>query len=466
MTLRRRLLIMIGLSFALLWTLASVWMLVDLRAEFRGALDERLAASARMVASLLHGMPHGERESLSVPPSVFDATGRESVACEISLLRGGVIARTRNSPDKLGFVPGGFATRTIDGQRWRSYTLEQDGVRVTTADRMDRREALLHDVARAAAIPFLIAMVGSLVALWFGVRRGLAPLERVRRALAERRPEALTPLTLPATRLPGELSPLVDTINHLLERTHLAMERERSFTGNAAHELRTPLTAIKTHIQVARRSTDAGLGIALANAEEGVRRLERTLDQLLMLARVEGAFSFGDEELTVARDVAAAAISEIGGAQRARIQLEGGTVAARLAVPGVLAVAALRNLLDNALQYSPPASPVILTLAHTAERVVFRVGNCGTGMREEELRRATQRFWRQGGGQGSGLGLSIVAAIAHRYGGTLDLAAAGDDGIVATLEFPLRSGNSSASNPAPNLAADRDAGASLHDTEG
>ncbi|MGE5622632.1 MAG: sensor histidine kinase N-terminal domain-containing protein, partial [Bacillota bacterium] len=250
MTLRLRLMAIIGLSFTLLWGAASIWMFLDMRNNFRAALDERLAASARMVAALVAQLPDTPGPAAAAPQSVLDLAARDGVACEVRLMPGGLVARTQNSPPELGMATSGYSTRMMRGELWRSYTLEQGGKRVTTADRVDKRRALLRNVLLAMAVLFLIAMLGSLIVLWLGIRRGLAPLETIRQALAIRNPDATDPL--PAAKLPAEIAPLVHTINLLLARTQSAIERERRFTGDAAHELRTPLTAVKTHLQVAR----------------------------------------------------------------------------------------------------------------------------------------------------------------------------------------------------------------------
>ena len=139
-----------------------------------------------------------------------------------------------------------------------------------------------------------MALVGTLFALWLGIGGGLAPLERMRHALAQRRPD--DDAELPHGPVPRELRPLVDTIAHLLLRVRSTIARERRFTDDAAHELRTPLTAVKTHLQVLRlalaRNKDAPeVKEALAHADDGVLRMQRTLEQLLLLARLDG----GDE---------------------------------------------------------------------------------------------------------------------------------------------------------------------------
>jgi signal transduction histidine kinase len=438
-SLRLRLLLIIGVSFTLFWTVASVWMLVDLRTKFRDALDERLAASARMVAGLVAQLPPAPpapMSPMSPARTVPEIRAADGVACEVRLQRGGLLARTRNSPDLLGLGATGYRTRQIDGVQWRSYTLEQNGVRVTTADRVERREQLLRGIVAATAVPVLIAMFASLLALWFGVRRGLAPLEGMRKALAARDPDALHPL--PASGLPAELAPLAATVNALLGRIGRAIERERSFTGDAAHELRTPLTAVKTHIQVARLAGGgADTERALAQAEEGVLRLQSTIDQLLMLARLEAPFPFEDQEPASARSVAERALQQLAPACRDRVELIAGegAGAAALALPCVLAVTAIRNIVDNALRHAPADTTVTLRIAAGGKAVSFSAEDRGPGMSEAERAHAAQRFWRKGRGQ-EATGLARSAAIVERYGGALELLPRVGGGLVARVTLP------------------------------
>ncbi|QNA88708.1 two-component sensor histidine kinase [Massilia sp. Dwa41.01b] len=434
-TLRLRLLFAIGASFALFWTLSSIWTLVDLRSEFRDALDERLAASARMVAALVVDTPALTSRPVAqrLAPSFIRTDG---VACEIRLLRGGILGRTRNSPDLLGMTAPGFRTRTIDGVIWRSYTIEQNGVRITTADRTERRAQLFHNIAFATFVPFLIAMAATLIALWFAIRRCLRPLERIRSALAARAPDALQPLSVES--LPGELAPLVSTVNTLLAQIERTIERERRFTGDAAHELRTPLTAVKTHLQVARLSGPGPDGrVALDRAEQGVLRLQSMIEQLLMLARVEGSVSFEEDDQLDARTVVEHVITQLpaASAQMIRIIDEGGADRT-LRIPASLAMTALRNLLDNALRYGPADAPVVLRIHSAGQGVAFSVEDQGDGLSDADIARAGNRFWRKGGGQGSGLGLSIVRAIVSRYQGSWELTRGSGGGMIARLTLP------------------------------
>ncbi len=448
MTLRLRLVAIIGVSLTLLWSVVAVWMFLDVRDQLRTALDERLAASARMVAGLVARLP-AERLQVNGPPVLpLDVIARDGLACEVSLVRSEVltqpIARTATSPGLEGAAPG-YSTAAHGDKLWRTFVLQVGEVRIATADRIDKREGLLREIALSAAVPFAVAMAGSLLLLWIGVGRGLAPIERVRAALLNRRADADSPL--PAIAAPPELQPLIDTIAHLLVRVQQAIERERRFTDDAAHELRTPLTAIKTHLQVMRLALgEAGLhgaaGDALANAQEGVARLHRTLEQLMLLARLEGPALPDPEQRADALHAASQAIADAS-AGPARVELRAEAGSASLAVPEALLVSALRNLLDNALRHSPRPGSVVLQIDCLSGEVMFCVLDEGPGMSAADVAQASKRFWRRAsahrdGDSGSGLGLSIVEAIAQRHGGRFCLSPRPEVGMQARLCFPVQ----------------------------
>lgn len=322
MSLRLRLTLMLGSAFVLLWALAATWMLVDLRSQMMLSLDQRLAASARMVAGLLVQLPQPLPGDSSAKRLSAEQLGiPNGLACQVSSLRGEVLARSHSAPDQqLDAEGNGFRDQLIDGVPWRSFTLVQGELRITTADRLDERAALKRSVLLAAALPVAVALLGSLGLLWLGLGRGLAPLQRIRQALTRRGADSLEPL--PLDGLPAELLPLVQTQNQLFQRISDAIERERRLTGDAAHELRSPLTAIKTHLQVARMTEGAAAAQALANAEAGADRLQRTLEQLLLLARVEGSLDFDDGLQCSAAEVARLAIQDANGGDGAPIQLQ------------------------------------------------------------------------------------------------------------------------------------------------
>lgn len=445
-SLRSRLLVVIGLSLATLWSLVAVWMLVDLRREMHAAMDDRLASSARMVAGLMGQLPPASRAAGALGDSALDVISRDGLACEVSLLRGEVTVQTTRTSGSPGLAeaPPGFSTRQFGGMLWRTYVLLQGDLRIATADRMDVRAGLLHDVALAAGIPFAIALTGSLLLLWFGIGHGLRPLERVRAVLATRGPSDSSPL--PDTRPPPELQPLVGTIQHLVTRMHAAIVRERHFTDDAAHELRTPLTAIKTHLQVLRLAAASSLSTgvardALADAERGVLRLQHTVDQLLLLARLE---SRSKSDPSQEADAGAAAVQAIEDAEtgqhaQGRVTFQGPSDPVMVALPEALLVSALRNLLDNALRHSSAGAIVLHIKRSSGGQVLFHVMDEGPGLTLADCAQAAQRFWRRGtSSQGCGLGLSIVSEIAHRYGGSFHLQPRKPRGLSALLTLPMQ----------------------------
>ena len=435
MSLRLRLSLILGSAFLLLWTLSATWLLFDLRNQTMLALDQRLAASARMVAGLVAQLPaellnglHEQRlsaEQLGIP---------NGLRCQVSSLRGTVLARSHALPgEPLDPAQRGYRSQIIDGNPWRSYTLISDqGLRITTADRVDERSQLERSIWLSATVPALVTLLGSLVILWLGINKGLAPLTRIRDALARRSADDL--LALPEQGLPSELRPLVASQNLLLERIAQAMDRERCLTNNMAHELRSPLTVIKTCLQVARMTEGATAEQALDNAEQGADRLQRTLEQLLLLARLDGQLPLEEDEPLSARDVAELAIHDV---SPAPIELHVGDrlTDAPLAMPAVLAITALRNLLENAVKHTPAGTRVELWVDEAHGKVCFTVRDHGAGVPHSQLPRLTQRFWGQG--KGNGLGLAIVQAIAERCAAGLSFDNR-PDGLRASLSVPLR----------------------------
>jgi two-component system OmpR family sensor kinase len=439
MSLRLRLSLILGGAFILIWALAAAWMFRDLRSQMMFSLDQRLVASARMVAGLVDQLPaplstqgggtHFSADQLSIP---------DGMACQVSSLRGEILARSHsNGEQTLDDQKSGFHDQVIDGAHWRSFTLARDNVRITTADRQQEREALNTSMLLAASAPVLMALLGSLGMLWLGVRQGLAPLQRMRDALTRRSPDSLEPLQI--DRLPSELQPLQATQNALFLRIASTLERERRLTGDAAHELRSPLTAVKTHLQVARMTDGRVREKALENAELGADRLHRTLEQLLLLARVEGSLSFDDGVHCTAEQVARLAIEDASHGDRERIDLQipQRLSAACLEMPSALAIAALRNLLDNALRHSPATTQVVLRLNIEAGQAVFEVEDQGPGIAPADLQQLTQRFWRNGPQAGCGLGLAIVQAIVQRCAGQLVFDNR-EGGLSVYLHLPLR----------------------------
>lgn len=270
--------------------------------------------------------------------------------------------------------------------------------------------------------------------LWFATRRGLAPLDALARDLAQRSPQRLDPLS--PSEAPLEAKTLLDTLNALLARLAAALENERRFTGDAAHELRTPIAAILAQAQVAARARDAvERDHALDQLAMSARRASHLVDQLLMLARLDPAQALPKTDVRLDRLVTEVC-AEHGAAALAK------EIALALDAPDPVVVRGneamlrvlVRNLLDNALRYTPAGGKVGVRV--TADELV--VADDGPGIPPAARARVLERFHRLAGqeSEGCGLGLSIVAKIAELHEARLTLGSGLDGkGLGVTVAF-------------------------------
>lgn len=417
MTLKRRLVLGVGLALGVLWASAAALLFLDLRSEVSDTLDERLAASARMVAGLVARQPGllegSRRETELVQPE------SEGVACQIQAANGDVLVRTEGADSEaLNTRDPGYRNTRINGERWRLYTLEHNGLHITTADRMNEREALREGILLVLVAPFVLALAGGIGVVWFGISRGLAPLERLSREVSRRSPAMLTPVAIGSA--PAELQPVVATLNGLLARVNDAIQREQNFASHAAHELRTPLTAIKTNLQVAARQAPEATQ-ALDQAQAGIQRLQRIIEQLLMLARVERMGPQSDARAAT-ETVIHQAMMDL--PERDRIRVEMAPSLPPLPLPQPLASAALRNLLENALRHGTSSDTVELRAQHSGDAIVMTVTNQAADSPKPDP------------GYSDGLGLTIVRAITERFGARFEFRHPEDGRVQAVIAWP------------------------------
>ncbi|MGM0450595.1 MAG: histidine kinase dimerization/phospho-acceptor domain-containing protein [Pseudomonadota bacterium] len=417
MTLKRRLVLGVGLALGVLWASAAALLFLDLRSQVSDTLDERLAASARMVAGLVARQPGLLEGSRSDTELVQPES--EGVACQIQASGGEVLVRTEGADSQaLSAREPGYRNTEISGERWRLYTLEHNGLHITTADRMAERGELREGILLVLVAPFALALAGGIGVVWFGINRGLAPLERLSRDLSRRSPSMLMPVDIGSA--PAELQPVVSTLNGLLVRVNEAIQREQHFASQAAHELRTPLTAIKTNLQVAARQAP-GASRALDQAEAGIQRMQHIIEQLLMLARVERSGIQSDERAAV-DTVIQQAIADL--PERERIRVESEPLLPDLPFPAPLAATALRNLLENALRHGTDGETVELRVQRSGSDLVMTVTNPAVETATGDP------------GHSEGLGLTIVRAITERFGARLEFRQPREGMVQAVITWP------------------------------
>ena len=329
-----------------------------------------------------------------------------------------------NGPDlQYHYRRDGFTEGTLqdDKDLWRLVWLTTpDGkYRVVVGQEWDYRQEMAIDIVKAQLLPWLIALPIMVLLLIWLVTRELAPMKRLAKRLYQRRPDDETPLPLDA--IPSEVKPLVEALNSLFIRTGDMLVRERRFTSDAAHELRSPLAALKVQTEVAQLAQDDTemREHALTNLTEGIERATRLVDQLLTLSRLDSLSGLDDVQDIALQDVLQTGVMDhYHKARTSGVELMLDicqTPPPRRAQPLLLALL-VRNLLDNAIRYSPRGSTVKITLdAHS-----FSVEDNGPGVSPEYLKRIGERFFRPPGQEktGSGLGLSIVQRIATLHGMT------------------------------------------------
>lgn len=437
-SLRGRLLAMLLLATAGIWLSATAWNYRDARHEAEEMLDAQLAQSARLLlAQTRHELvDEGERDLGGI--EFFDERVlhpyEQKLLFRIRDTQGHVLLTSTQPPPEIPAHILGYADVHEAGLGWRVLVNEGQTLRVEVAQSLAIREELARHVATHLAFPILLVLplLGGLIYLLVG--RALRPLDALAATMSSRTAAHLAPVE--GNGLPRELLPLVAALNSLLTRLDHALDSERRFTADAAHELRTPLAAIQVQVQVALATqTRAGRDHALQQVLAGSRRATRLVEQLLRLARLDPLASLPSTQPVSLAALAREVIEELT-PEAWRIELEGRLDATVDGDRDLLRVA-LRNLLDNALRYSPQDSRVVLRLAGTSATPRLQVDDQGPGVPADELPRLTERFYRGGEStrEGSGLGLAIVARIAQLHGACLHLENRGERGLRAELDW-------------------------------
>jgi two-component system, OmpR family, sensor histidine kinase TctE len=273
---------------------------------------------------------------------------------------------------------------------------------------------------------FLLAQLGISV---FTVRSGLRPLVALSRLAGGINPGSSS-IRLPQAGVPQEISPLVGAVNSALDRLDEGMRQQREFTANAAHQLRTPLTVLAANIDMMRDQTLA------AKLRYDVDLMSRIVTQLLLVARLESLNISVDEPVELSATVREAAESLGALAISTHKMLEVDGPAAPVFVRGNThaVAAAVSNLIENALNHSPPGGAVRVRVT---EGPAIEVVDSGPGVPPHMREKIFERFWRgENSKEGAGLGLAIVRRIMQALRGSVSVADAPGGGAMFSLEFP------------------------------
>ncbi|MBE4976325.1 two-component system sensor histidine kinase QseC [Serratia sp. X10] len=447
LSLRLRLILIFSLLALLTWCTASVVAWVMSRNTINEVFDTQQMLFAKRLATanlgdlladesarslpktkkLVHHGKRGEQDDDALAFAIFDRQGK-------MLLNDG-----ENGADFLfdgereGFTDG---ERKGDDDSWRLVWLTSpDGrYRIVVGQEWDYRRDMALGMVTGQLVPWLATLPVLMLLIALMVGRELRPLRAVAAGLRRRAPDDATPLD--ARQVPTEVRPLVDALNALFARINALLVRERRFTSDAAHELRSPLAALRVQTEVVQLAGDDApmREHALDNLTVGIDRATRLVDQLLTLSRLDSLSDLAELAPIDWNELVMMTLAEqdrLAHAAGVTLRYEQqGTPPVRQGQTLLLSLL-LRNLLDNAVRYTPQGGAVTVTLSERS----LTVEDDGPGVTMEHLARLGERFYRPPGQEqtGSGLGLSIVQRIAGLHGLQISFANRPAGGFVARL---------------------------------
>ncbi len=308
-------------------------------------------------------------------------------------------------------------------------------ITVLTGETMVKRSALVQEILLGMLLPELLLGLTCLLVVWIGIKSGLRPLDSLRSELAGRSPTDLRPVLVD---VPEEIQPVVTEINQLLERLAHALNSQRHFVADAAHQLRTPIAALQAQIEAAIGESTYTDGSALEGILSASSRLSHLVSQMLALARAEPSLAETRAHISLPEIIRQSAEQWLPAAFQKHIDLGFELAPAGLRGNPLLIQELLANLIDNAMQHAGKPGTVTVACGEADGQAWIRVDDNGPGIAEDDRERIFERFYRAPGSTsaGTGLGLTIVRAIARQHGGEAHAGPATLGGARLEVRFP------------------------------
>ena len=431
-----------SLRVRLLVGLLALVVAVSLLAGFvtyRRVLDE----TSTLFDYQLRQMALSLRNQISIAPRIElpPEQGDSDFVIQIWDLFGTRVYLSRPGLPMINRATLGYDDMTLQGQRWRVYSLQTiDGV-IQIAQPWRVREQLAGQAALRVALPLLLLLPLLSAGVAWIVGRSLRPLERATAEVQRRDVHTLAPIEVP--RLPEEVAPLIAELNRLLARLAEAFDAQRAFVSDAAHELRSPLTALKLQLQLLARAPDeVARDDARGKLGAAIERAMHLVEQLLTLARNEPEGARSQWQPLALDEVARLGLADahaLAGANGTEISLDAPSEPVTISGDADALRILVRNLIDNAVRYTPANGTVQVRVSVPSDDgAKLEVDDSGPGIPPAERDRAFDRFYRRDGSAegGSGLGLAIVKAIASRHGATVALGESVLGGLRVSVSFP------------------------------
>lgn len=332
----------------------------------------------------------------------------------------------------------GYHKKVFEGELWHvfSFFSTKNRVWIVTAQQDDVRQELVSQIMHNAVVVPLIVVPLTLIIVSLLFYILFRPLKAFERELIQRTPNDLTPLTMP---LPKELVPVRRALNQYITSIARFIARERRFSADAAHELKTPLSVIKLHQHGLETlvGDDPQLRIHLAAIDAGVVHMSHTVEQLLVLARVDSIDELNVQShalLPMVEDALNQLMPQITDYQW-DINIDSDFY---VKCDRFYLLLVLKNIIENACKYSPIESEIQLSARSVAAGVEICISDQGQGMTPEQIASATERFYRvnENEGVGAGLGLSICHHIIELHQGRLQLQPRQQGGLTVSIFLP------------------------------
>ena len=368
----------------------------------------------------------------------------DSLAYQLWTTSEQLLGHSSNTPKTpITHFKAGFDYANFSNYRWRTYSLyhEQHQRWIIVAQRTDSRYALAESIIVESILPISIGVPVAGIIIWFIVGSGLAPLNRLARQLQLKQADDLTPVKL--HNPPGELNPVLQSTNQLLQRLSNVITREKRFASDAAHELRTPISVLKIHLHNLLHDHPE-IKQQAEEFQRGVERLEHLVDQMLALYRCTPDQYIAKFEIVDLFDIAQEVIAQQYQSLEARqqsIELLGDSTQIK-ANPFAINTL-IQNLLSNASKYSPTGSDIRITVDIKNNHPFICIEDSGPGITEDEREQVYERFYRitnnheSGDIIGCGLGLAIVKNIAQQHKAEIELGnSTFTTGLAVTVTFP------------------------------
>ncbi|TFW16931.1 two-component sensor histidine kinase [Massilia arenosa] len=391
----------------------------------------------QMAMALRSGAPLTNLQGYGIDPDA----GNDDLVVQVWTPDGVQVFRTVSRAHLPQRAVLGFSNVEANGTTYRVFSVQTSAQTVQVAQDLAVRRNMAGNLALRTAGPILALVPVLMLAVWWVISGSLKPVSRVQSQLAARQADDLSPVS--EGGLPDEVRPLVQELNLLFGRVKSAFDTQQHFVADAAHELRTPLAALKLQAQsLERAETPEARQLAVERLTSGIERATRLVEQLLVLARQESADASASTPVNVA-ELARRTIGDLAGVAAAKhidlglAKADDVTVAGHADALTIL----VRNLVDNAIKYTPDGGTVDLEVRALQNGAELVVEDSGPGIPPEERERVFDRFYRVPGSAagGSGLGLAIIRSIAQRHRADLTLGQSERlGGLRVTVRLPSR----------------------------